>query len=388
MTAGDLVDAAARGVRLYHLRSLLTLASFAAGTAAAVALFAITGGARAALLRQLEALGADVVTVQAVGAPGRAEPPPLTVADAAALEQSFGFVHDVAPVRAVESSVLLPEERVTIQVIGTTPDYFALRRLRFARGRAFTAAETADGRNVCVLGAAAARRLAATGDAYGALVKVGGSWCRVVGVLATGERQLFLPIATTLRRDLSGRQALREIVLRVDDHVDPARAAPVIDRALLRRHDGRRYFEVATAETLLRQQQSARGLLDALLAVVALLACGLGAVGLASQSWQAVASRTREIAIRRAIGATRAEILTQFLLEGVVLAAGGGAVGAVLGALGSGVAAALGGWPWLLSARALGATAVGVVAVGVAATAYPAYQAATLDPVAALRVDG
>jgi putative ABC transport system permease protein len=320
--------------------------------------------------------------------PERREPPSLTVADAAVLEESLGFVRAVAPVRAVESSVLLPDERVTVNVIGTTPDYFRLRRTRFARGRPFTAAETAAGRSVCVLGAAAARRLDPAGDAYGDLVKVGGGWCRVVGVLAAEDRDLFLPIAATLRGDLSGRQALREIVLSVDEHVDPELAAPIVERALLRRHDGRRHFEVVTAETLLRQRRSARGLLDTLLAVVAILAGGLGAVGLASLSWQGVMVRTREIAIRRAVGARREEILAQFLLEGVVLAAAGGALGTVLGALGSGMLALFGGWPWLLSLRALLASWAGVVAVGVAATAYPAYRAATLDPVAALRVDG
>lgn len=388
MNFRDLIDAAAHGVWLYRVRSALTVASFAAGTGATVALFAITGGARAALLQQIQTLGADLVTVRAVGVPERREPPSLTVADAAVLEESLGFVRAVAPVRAVESSVLLPDERVTVNVIGTTPDYFRLRRTRFARGRPFTAAETAAGRNVCVLGAAAARRLAPAGDAYGDLVKVGGGWCRVVGVLAAEDRELFLPIAATLRGDLSGRQALREIVLSVDEHVDPELAAPIVERALLRRHDGRRHFEVVTAETLLRQRRSARGLLDTLLAVVALLAGGLGAVGLASLSWQGVMVRTREIAIRRAVGARREEILAQFLLEGVVLAAAGGALGTVLGALGSGMLAVFGGWPWLLSLRALLASWAGVVAVGVAATAYPAYRAATLDPVAALRVDG
>jgi putative ABC transport system permease protein len=387
MNARDLIHAAARGTSLSRLRSILTVASFAAGTAAAVALFAMTGGARAALLRQIQALGADLVTVRAVGVPARAEPPPLTLADADVLDETFAFVRAVAPVRTVESSVLLPDERVTVQVIGTTPGYFALRGLRFARGRPFTTEEAAEGRNVCVLGGAAARRLAPAGDAYGALVKVGGGWCRVVGILAADERGLFLPIAGTLRRDLSGRQALSEIVLRVADGIDPARAAPVIDRALLRRHDGRRFFEVMTAEMLLRQQRNARGLLDTLLAVVALCACGLGAVGLASLSWQGVMARTREIAIRRAVGARREEILLQFLLEGMVLAAAGGILGAVLGALGSGLAAALGGWPWLLSLRALLGACAGVMAVGVAATAYPAYRAATLDPVVALRVD-
>ncbi len=389
----DLLGAAIAGIRLYRLRSSLTIASFAAGTAAAVALLAITGGARQELLDRIQRLGANLVSIHAIGEAGREAPPALTISDAIAIEQSLSFARDIAPVRVVPASVLLPDEQITVQVVGTTPDYFALRGLSFTRGRAFSATENDEGRAVCVAGDGTARRLAPEGVVYGSLVKVGQRWCRVIGILApeaatTGEdadRRLYVPISTTLRRDLSSRQALGEILLRIADGVDPERAAQVVKRTLLRRHDGIEHFSIETAQALLRQQRSARGLLDALLAAVALLALCLGGVALGSQAWQSVSLRRGEIAIRRAIGARRKEILAQFLLEGIMLAAAGAALGVGLGVAGSGFASTLGNWPWLLPTRSLAATLAAILVLGVAATLYPAYRAATLDPVAALR---
>ncbi|MGH7822040.1 MAG: ABC transporter permease, partial [Candidatus Binatia bacterium] len=252
-----------------------------------------------------------------------------------------------------------------------------------------------------VLGSGAARELFPSGDAYGSLVKIGGNWYRVVGVLSTdasiggsmgtgvdgAEREIYLPIATTLRGDRSVRQPLREIWLRIDDRVPAETAARIVERALRRRHQGHEQFEVATPERLLRQERAARGLLDLLLALVAAAAFGLGAVGMMTMAWQGVAERRREIAIRRAVGARREEILLQFVLEGVILAGVGATAGALAGALLSGVASLAGGWPWLLAAdRCLFALLI-ALAVGLFSTLHPAYRAATLDPVTALRFD-
>lgn len=391
----DLIRAAVSGVRLYRVRSTLTVASFAAGTAAAVALLAITGGARQELLDRIQRLGADLVSIHAVGETSRDSPPALTLSDASAIETALPFARDVAPVRVVPASVLLPDEQLTVQVIGTTPDYFALRGLSFARGRSFSIEESEEGHGVCVAGDATARRLAREAPVYGSLVKIGNRWCRVVGILepeatTTGDdtdRRLYVPIATTLRRDLSSRQSLGEILLRVSRDVDPERAAQVVRRTLVRRHDGTEHFAIETAQALLRQTESARSLLDTLLSAVAALALALGGIALGSQAWQSVSLRRREIAIRRAIGARRAEILAQFLLEGVLLATAGSLVGAALGSVGSAFAAAVGDWPWLLPTRSLVATIGGILALGLAATSYPAYRAAVLDPVAALRTE-
>jgi putative ABC transport system permease protein len=138
---------------------------------------------------------------------------------------------------------------------------------------------------------------------------------------------------------------------------------------------------------LIRQHRAARGLLDALLGLVAFATFALGAVGMLTISWQGVAERSREIAIRRAVGARQEEILAQFLLEGLVLAGVGGLAGALAGALGSGSASLVGGWPWVLTLRNLALPVALAVLVGALSTFYPACRAAMLDPVAALRLE-
>jgi putative ABC transport system permease protein len=225
-----------------------------------------------------------------------------------------------------------------------------------------------------------------------------GSWYRVAGVLAAASRiaaggadgtgrEVYLPIAETLEAPRSARSPVEEIWLRIDETVPIELAARIVGGALLRRHEGSRVFEVLTPEQLLRQERAARGLLDALLAATAVAALAFGGVTMTSLAWHGVAERKSEIAIRRAVGARREEILAQFLLEAGLLASFGGGLGLVVGALAAGAAATVGGWPWLLSPQRL-ALAWGVaVGVGLAAAARPAQRAAGLDPVAALRFE-
>jgi ABC-type antimicrobial peptide transport system permease subunit len=399
LTIADLFAEALRGVHLHRVRSLLTAAGFAAGTAAAIALFAITGGARAEILRRIEALGTDLVAVRPVGEIAKGAPPPLTYGDAEALGHSLPFVRTVAPVRALDSEVLLPTERVKVRVVGTTPDLFTLRHLRFRRGRTFTAEETARGDAVCVLGAATARRLVPAADAYGGLVKIGGNWYRIVGILAAESefgaefaqeptgRDVYLPITHTFSPDAVNRQALAEAWLSVGSGIDPQDAAPVLERTLERRHEGQQHFEVATAASLLSQHRATSGLLNRLLLLVSIAAFASGGIGMMAVSWQNVRSRTREIAIRRALGARSAEVLAQFVLEGLVLAGAGAAVGIVAGTVASGGAAALAGWPWTLSVAKTCLTLAIALVIAVVSTFAPASYAARLDPVSALRLE-
>ena len=391
--ARELAHAALAGVRLHPLRSTLSLASFTAATAAAIALLAITGGAREELLTRIRLLGANLVRIESLGEESDERPSALTLADAGAIQSSFPFARTIAPVRMIPDSVQLPDERFAVEVIGTTPDYFALRGLAFRRGRPFSIEENARGASVCVAGHATARRLARNGPVYGSFVKIGERWCRVVGILETNaittgedtDRRLYVPIHTTLRGDLSERQPLEAILLRIQTDIDPERAADAVEKTLLRRHGGVQHFAIGTAKALLGEERRTRGLLDTLLGSVALFALGLGGIALGSQSWQAVSSRRREIAIRRTLGAKRSEILSQFLLEGVLLALAGAILGVLLGTLGAAIAARLGDWPWTIPGRQIAATFGLVGLAGVAATLYPAYRAAILDPVEALR---
>ena len=128
-------------------------------------------------------------------------------------------------------------------------------------------------------------------------------------------------------------------------------------------------------------------MLDVLLGVVAAAAYAFGAIGMMSMSWQAVTQRVREIAIRRAIGARREEVLAQFVVEGVLCASAGAFVGVLVGMLSSATAAVAAGWPLTLSAGRVATAMASAIAIALLSTLYPARRAATLDPVAALRFD-
>ncbi|HUE39090.1 MAG TPA: FtsX-like permease family protein, partial [Candidatus Binatia bacterium] len=181
---------------------------------------------------------------------------------------------------------------------------------------------------------------------------------------------------------------IAEAWLAIDPGVDPEAAAPVVERVLERRHQGKQHFEVTTAARLLSEHRATRGLLNRLLWLVSLGAFALGAVGMMTVSWQNVRDRRREIAIRRAVGARQGEVLAQFVLEGVVLAAAGAAAGIVAGVAASGFAAWANGWPWMLSPLEV-SFGVGIaIGVAVLSTLHPAAYAAALDPVAALRFEG
>lgn len=198
---------------------------------------------------------------------------------------------------------------------------------------------------------------------------------------------MYLPITHTFRADAAERQALAEAWLAIRTDPDPEDAAPVVARALERRQRGAQHFEVMTAARLIAEHRAARNLLNRLLAGIAVLSFALGGFGMMSSSWQNVRARTREIAIRRAVGAERRDVLAQFLLEGCLLALGGAVAGAAAGILGAWAAAALGGWPWTVApwhGPLAGALALGVA---VLSTLLPASHAAALEPVEALRFE-
>lgn len=397
MTLPDLLREALAGLRLRRSRSILTALGFAVGAGAAVALGAVASGARAEILARFDSLGLNVVRVRAVTA-RKGEPPPLTLGDARALEESFPFVVRASPVRIVGKPVRLADGRRSIVVVGTDEALFSLRGDRFRRGRPFTPDEARRGDAVCVIGAAAARPLGIEGDALGALANVGGSWYRVVGILRESAetlsigggdsgREVYVPIAATLRRDRGERQAVHEVVVQVDEGVQPEAAAEAIRRSLARRRGGAERFEVKTAAALLRESRATRGVLDRLLLVVGALALVVGGLGALALAWQGALERRREIAIRRALGARRIEIAGQFVLEGVALAALGGAAGTLVGAAAAAILARALGWPWQLEPATLGLALLLPLVVAWIATSIPAWSAARVDPVAALRFE-
>jgi putative ABC transport system permease protein len=301
-------------------------------------------------------------------------------------------------VRETSVHAELSGRRASVNVVGTTPGYARAARLPLAAGRFLADLDVRDRKRTAVLGAAVARQLVPLGDALGAEVRMLGGFYRVVGVLedraaprlrATPirtrdvNRSVFVPLPAL---DASGPQpdAIDEIVLRVEagEHVD---AAAQVTRAALQRTAKGVDLELLVPREILRQRQRTQRIFDVVTGAVAVIGLFAGGIGIMNIMLASVAERTEEIGVRRAVGATKPDVAAQFLVESSLLTVAGGALGALLGILGAVFIQSWAGWPTALSPAMLLVALLMAAAVGVGFGFYPAWRAAQLEPMEALR---
>jgi putative ABC transport system permease protein len=283
--------------------------------------------------------------------------------------------------------------------VGTTPDYLLAGRLGVADGRFLAALDMRDQKRVAVLGASIAAALFPFGSACGERVLLGGDWFQVVGVLegrattrarATAirtrdvNRTVFVPLPALDRGEDPRPDGVDEIVLRVDDPQQVSSAAEAA-KALVERTATGALFDVVVPREILRARERTQRIFNVVTGAIAAISLLVGGIGIMNIMLAGVAERTREVGIRRALGATQRDVAAQFLAESSLLTAAGGVLGAFLGVLGAGLIQRLAGWPTALSPLMLLAALLTAVAVGVGFGSYPAWLAARLAPMDALR---
>ncbi len=397
-----------RALALHRLRSLLSTLGIVFAVAAVVTMLSIAEGAKREAMEQVGRLGLDSIIVRNASAgndfPDRRfgfMPEALGNKDIRAIKQIPG-VERIAFAR--EFTAFLPErgESEVIHTLEVNPDYFAARGLRLAEGRFISAIDVQNRHQVCVLGAELASRIESSGGGLGSIIHLEGDPCRVVGVLlyrghADNEAMpvvlrdfdnaAFIPLhesnGAIAFRDQE--QYLSEIVVKISDPRSIGPASAAVRRALLWNRDSVENFELIVPKELLAQARHTQRLFNIVLGSIAGISLLVGGIGVMNIMLANVSERTREIGIRRAIGAQRRHIAAQFLGEAILLTAMGGVAGVVLG---SGAALGLGffiewrvsisGWPVLLAIlMSIGA--------GLCAGMYPALKAADMNPVDALR---
>lgn len=383
---------------LHRLRSTLSVLGVVFGVAAVVAMSSVGEGARREALAQVEALGIDTVTLRARRAAGNVSPG-LTLRDAEAVRAVLADAVAIAPLREVALAAQSGSRATEIPVLGTTAAYQAAARLTVASGRFLTDLDLRDGKRVAVLGAHAARALLPGEDARGERVELGGDWFQVVGVLdgrpaARGRpgpirprdlnRSVLVPIGALDRGDDRRPDGIDEIVLRVGS-AETVTAAAEVARKAVGRSSGGAAFDVIVPREILRQRQRTQRVFDVVLGAVSAIGLVVGGIGIMNVMLAAVAERTREVGIRRAHGARRRDIAAQFLVESSLMAGAGGLAGAALGVAAAEAIQRVAGWPTALSAAMLFAALLVALLVGVGFGLYPAWRAAALDPVEALR---
>ena len=396
------------GVQSHKLRSLLTMLGIIFGVAAVISMMSIGEGAKQEALQQIAQMGMNNIIIQNVAAEDTKEGKDvdnksrgLQVADALALEDVNPLLGEVVPQRYLNVEAQYGSERVSVTVVGTLPVYATVMNYQPQQGSFFNYFDEIEARRVCVLGAGIKRDLFYFRDPLGERLKIGDDWFTVVGVMerkmsssteAAGNdmnQQIYIPLSASLQRFTLEpfESEVDRIVARVNEPERVREAANIVQTTLARRHNNAGDYQISIPEELLRQRQQTQRIFNIVMGCIAGISLLVGGIGIMNIMLASVLERTREIGIRRAIGATRKDIMGQFIFEAGLLSFIGGITGIVLGWSMTYLITLYAGWKTIVSIFSV-LLAFGVsAAVGILFGFYPARQAARLDPIESLRYE-
>lgn len=414
---------------LHRLRSLLTVLGIVFGVCSVIAMLAVGEGASYEAQEQIRSLGSNNIIVRSVkpasemrSGMGRSSMLlnyGLTYVDVKIIQNTIPAVTVVAPARIIRDYVWNKHRKVDCEIVGTVTAYPEMRNHGVQRGRYFTEMEMAQELNVCLLGEEMVDTLFPIGDPVGKTVRVGSDYYRVIGIMsAQGQRvdlgkstnqpdkatgkvnsaadRMYIPLTaasgrfgeTLIKRRQGSFEAerveLHELTIRVANQDDVIESAQIVGEILERTHKKDDYDIVVPLE-LLRQAERTKQIFNIVLGAIAAISLLVGGIGIMNIMLASVTERTREIGIRRALGAKKRDIIVQFLVETVMLSGAGGLIGVALGiaipfliTFFTGMMTVVTFWspPIAFSISGL---------VGVIFGIYPALRAANMDPVEALR---
>jgi putative ABC transport system permease protein len=407
----EAVRSGAESLRFHALRSFLAMLGIIFGVGAVIAMLSIGAGAEREALALIDSMGLRNVIVRAKDPERendrqevRRKSPGLDPRDVLAVREAVPGVESVLSEVEVETwKVLSATGRAKPEVLGVSHDLPSLQPMPLREGRFFDQDDEETYAPVCVIGSEVRRDLFGFEPALGRPLKVNDQWLTVIGVLAssTGKREIqgvavtghgnrvYVPVTTARRR--FGRDPLKSpldtMVVRMAPGTPVQESGAVVKSLLDRLHAGADDFSVVVPEALLEQSRRTQRLFDVVMGAIASISLLVGGIGIMNIMLATVLERTREIGVRRAVGARQVDIRNQFVIESFAITAVGGVVGILVGlAIAKGVAA-YAGWKTIVTVGSI-LVSVGVSAgVGLAFGIYPALRAARLDPIEALRYE-
>jgi putative ABC transport system permease protein len=419
------VQLGVKSLLLHKLRTILTMLGIIFGVCSVIAMLAIGEGASYEAQEAIKKLGSSNVIIKSVkpaddasntqqGRRSYASEYGLTYADVDRLKQTIPGIKRVLPMRLINPyEIRFNENHLDGQIVGTIPLYAEINGLDIARGRFLADLDEQRERNVCVMTATFADRLFPYEDPLNQFIKIAGDYFRVVGLVqetttadkrpqpAHSEGQaidnnVYIPLSTVrsrlgetiVRRSSGGYQAekveLHQITVQMQSSEAVEIGADQV-KTLLKRFHPKNDFELIVPLQLLRQAQETKRIFNVVLGSIAAISLIVGGIGIMNIMLATVTERTREIGIRRALGAKKRDIITQFLVETVVLSVGGGLIGVTIGVIVPFVVEWLANMKTIITLSSL-LLSFGISGlIGVIFGIYPANRAASLDPIEALR---
>ena len=404
MLFGETLAVAFQSIRANALRSMLTMLGIIIGVGAVITMVALGTGAQKAVEERIAALGANVFTVYAgqgrSGAVMMTDRTILSTDDYQALLRDATLLKAVEPEMQQSLQVVYGNQNRNLQIIGTTANYIDVRNYTVPYGRMFTAGDDASRQRYAVLGSSVPEMLGGNPAAMiHQTILIRGIPFEILGVLSSKgaaggftnpDEQILIPLQTAQYR-VFGSKRLRSMGVQVEDGVPIEQGMVDLERVLRREHHirpgGDNDFTIRNQQDVLQTQQQATQVFTTLLASIAAVSLVVGGIGIMNIMLVSVTERTREIGVRKALGATRGNILLQFLIEALTLCILGGLIGVLLGAGTTVVLARVMKWNTLISGSAV-VIAFGFSAlVGLFFGIWPARRAAKLDPITALRYE-
>ncbi|MCD6116648.1 ABC transporter permease [bacterium] len=399
------------GILSHKLRSFLTMLGIVFGVAAVIAMLSIGAGAKKEALDQIRLLGMNNVILRSQPIE-KEDDERGTIVEATGLSMNDSrSLYLINPlVKASVPQKELTEKRAVnggneskVTLIGTTPEFKDVMTMTLKQGSFFNYQDMHDARRVCVLGSSVKNDLFQYEDPVYKLIKIGDIWFTVIGVMAPkprstgkggiGDRDMnydvYAPITTVGYRfeiDKSEPE-VDQIILNIRDEKHVKEAANIANSLISIRHNNMNDYQIVVPEELLRQSQKTQRIFNIVMGAIAGISLLVGGIGIMNIMLATILERTREIGVRRAIGATRKDILGQFMIEAVLLSFAGGFIGILVGLLMTQVISSYAHWKTIVELGSI-ILSFGVSAsVGIIFGIYPARKAAMLDPIESLRYE-
>lgn len=419
-----------KGLRANKLRTALTMLGIVFGVAAVIAMMSIGEGAKQETLQQIELMGTNniIITRKTVSANTKnakaSFSPGLNINDAQSIKEIDPLVDYITPQRNRNAQLVYKSNILDVKLIGTTPEYPETFNSKLSAGSFFNKYHMSSYSNVCVIGSGIKEQLFKFEDPIFKKIKLGNLWFDIIGVMASkdvstagaaglGLRNLnddiYVPMTTMMYKmdrseekgpqyysrrpgqlepaNVIDRKSLDQLTIKVKNSDDLGEAAALVSRILKRLHYGVNDYEIILPEQLLAQKQRTQRIFNIVMGAIAGISLLVGGIGIMNIMLANILERTREIGVRRAVGATKLDILGQFIYEALIISVVGGVLGVLLGFILTSLISSYAQWKTIISPFAVFLAFFVSVATGLIFGIYPAKKAAEKNPIDSLRYE-